>query len=144
MNNYSGFIKDDRKYLQLVALATLALFISLLAGCTSGAAGNGTNKEAANAQAPVSSSEQAKLQDSLLSEVKKDTAYKVTQADLKDGVIRIAVSNPDQDVVGHFNIHYDMHISRGSVDGKGFGVYDGDGYLWNCHLYEYAGGSTVI
>lgn len=54
----------------------------------------------------------ANFQDSLITVLKKDQTYKVSQVAIKNGIIQIAVSNADPDVIGHFNIHYDLHIAR--------------------------------
>jgi hypothetical protein len=54
----------------------------------------------------------AAFQDSLIAVLKKDSTYKVSQVAIRNGIIQIAVSNADPDVIGHFNIMYDLHIAR--------------------------------
>jgi hypothetical protein len=56
--------------------------------------------------------------DSIVDAVKKDATYSVTEAIVTNGILRIAVTNPDPDVVGHFNIHYDLHVVRVIYDPK--------------------------
>ena len=52
------------------------------------------------------------LTDSIVNTVKKDITYKVIEANVVNGILHIAIANPATDVVGHFNILYDLHIAR--------------------------------
>lgn len=56
--------------------------------------------------------------DSIVKVVKLDKTYHVTEAYADKGILRIAVTNPDPDVVGHFNIMYDLHVVRVIYDSK--------------------------
>ena len=71
-----------------------------------------TSATTSTADEKPSANDNSIFQDSLTLALKKDATYKVSQVIIKDGIIKIAVSNADPDVIGHFNIHYDLHIAR--------------------------------
>ena len=52
-----------------------------------------------------------KFIDSMVAAIKTDTTYVVRAVTFQDSTFNIAVTNPNPDVAGHFNIHYGLMLS---------------------------------